>query len=208
VERNGELTPCHCNQCRAQWIQKQTGLYGELLKWRLKDTANEANLQMICALAEKFVESPEGWLAFWGPYGGGKTWFLVGIIHECLRQGIKARYIEAENLLQEWRASFSQDDISFDTLFNKMTSMPVLTLDELDKIRPGRGGGSDWASTQLIRILHHRHNLRNGTVFGLNSNPENWMRSSGLGSVLDRLLDDRNYGIIYIGGLSRRKGKK
>lgn len=202
------MMPCRaCNpEGWGRWAKRNTGLYGELWDWKLERTDDDSLLKEAKFFAEQFAEHPRGWLAFHGRYGVGKSWFMVGIVRRCWENGVRARYVETAAMLQEWRDTFGENDFSFARLFEEMATVPVLALDEFNEIQTRTGRGSVcWTVVQLGRILRRRHNEANGTVVGMSlDDPGRWMREHSFGAVWDRLKDDRNWGVIKLGGLSRR----
>lgn len=105
-------------------------------------------------------------LLFTGPYGVGKTMLLAAVVNGARMAGIRARYITAEGMLQEIRATFDRESrvrITEDVIA-EYSRLPVLAVDELDRAN----FDSRWVSTQYFEIVNRR--LMSGVFTAFASN--------------------------------------
>lgn len=110
--------------------------------------------------ALNFAQSPEGWLVFLGPTGCGKTHLAAAIANYRLRAGESVYFAEMLDLLDQLRSSFSlESKLTYDQLFEKIKSTPLLILEDLEtqSITP-------WAQAKLYQLLNYRYNARLPTV--------------------------------------------
>ncbi len=91
---------------------------------------------MMKEAAEKFISNPRGFLSFFGGYGTGKTIALQAIVNECNERGIEAIYLTAHELMDYLYEAFDPKVMETDRgRVNRLASVPVLVIDELDKAR-------------------------------------------------------------------------
>ena len=113
---------------------------------------------------------PTGWYAVYGPYGVGKSGVLRSIVAACCRALVSARYVRAEDIFREMRATFGDDsNIGEDELLQKYGHYQVLAIDEVDRVSDTR-----WSRSALFSLLDMRYNRRNqlATLLATNCNPE------------------------------------
>jgi DNA replication protein DnaC len=123
--------------------------------------AEEAeNLKEAVELARAFAESPEGWLAFLGTYGCGKTHLAAAIANHRFHQGHPVLFVVVPDLLDHLRATFNpQSVVPFDKRFEEVRRAPFLVLDDL-----GTESATPWAREKLYQIFDYRYNARLPTV--------------------------------------------
>ena len=110
--------------------------------------------------ARTFAAFPEGWLAFAGTRGSGKTHLAVAIAGESLQQGRQVFFAFVPTLLDHLRTTYSPDSpVGFDELFEQVLNVPLLILDDL-----GSENSTPWAEEKLYQIVVHRHEARLSTV--------------------------------------------
>lgn len=118
------------------------------------------NLRRAKEIAEAFAREPQGWLAFTGPYGCGKTHLAAAIANERARQGHLVLFIVVTDLLDHLRATFSPNSlVPFDKRFEQVRRAPFLVLDDL-----GTESATPWAREKLYQIFDYRYNARLPTV--------------------------------------------
>ena len=119
------------------------------------------NLKRVYQIARAFARLPEGWLAFTGTHGCGKTHLAAAIANEQVEQGREVIFVTAPDLLDHLRATFNPGSaVSFDKLFYALRSTPLLALDDL-----GTESATPWAREKLFQLLDHRYAARLPTVF-------------------------------------------
>lgn len=141
-------------------------LYGELtfesfdLRRQELDRETAENLEKGFELARGYAANPQGWLAFIGPYGCGKTHLAAAIANARVRQGHPALFVVVPDLLDHLRAAFSpQSPITYDKRFQEVRRAPFLVLDDL-----GMESATPWAQEKLFQLLNGRYVSRQPTV--------------------------------------------
>lgn len=114
--------------------------------------------------AKNFAANPEGWLILLGPAGCGKTHLVCAIANYRLSLGQPVFYIATSDLLDHLRSTFTPTaDTSYDELFERVKSTPLLILDDLSL-----AAATPWAKEKLEQLLSHRFNTRLPTVITAN----------------------------------------
>ncbi len=123
--------------------------------------AEEAeNLRRAVQIARAFAQDPQGWLAFTGTYGCGKTHLAAAIANHRVREGYPVLFVVVPDLLDHLRATFSpQSVVSFDKRFEEVRQAPLLILDDL-----GTESATPWAREKLYQIFDYRYNAVLPTV--------------------------------------------
>ena len=123
--------------------------------------AGEAeNLRDGVELARDFAENPQGWLAFLGTYGCGKTHLAAAIANYRFHRGSPVLFVVVPDLLDHLRATFNpQSIVPFDKRFEEVRRAPFLVLDDL-----GTESATPWAREKLYQIFDYRYNARLPTV--------------------------------------------
>jgi DNA replication protein DnaC len=118
------------------------------------------NLREAVEIAQRFAESPEGWLAFLGEYGCGKTHLAAAIANQRVDKQHPALFVVVPDLLDHLRATFNpQSSVSFDKRFEEIRRVPLLVLDDL-----GTESATPWAREKLYQIFDYRYNANLPTV--------------------------------------------
>ena len=167
------------------------------------------NLENVFRAAQEFSEHPRGWLVMTGTYGCGKTHLAAAIGNYRKGMGDTPIFVVVPDLLDHLRATFSPtSSTSYDELFNRVKSAPILILDDL-----GTQSATPWAREKLYQIFNERYNAKLPTVITMSSNLEDLDAR-----IRSRMLDSRVcviYEILapsYRGGGGRpertRKGKR
>jgi DNA replication protein DnaC len=143
--------------------------------------------------AQKFAKTPRGWLSLWGTYGLGKTHLLAAVVNECTAQRIGAVYYTLPDLLDKLRDGYSDD--GFSGLYERLVNVPVLALDELDKVRL-----TEWAKEKLYQLCdaRYRDRDRRGTLFASNTRPDT--ADPELGYLASRMADYYGCQVIELAG--------
>lgn len=170
-ERNGfrgGLIPCPaCGQARRQkQLERFCGLSESMRRWTLERFREEFGRNDALKAARRVVEKPQGFLAFWGAWGTGKTYLLASIVNESRERGRSAIYTTVANLLDNLRAGFDPESAEdFSVLWNRIQSAQVLALDEVEKFR-----ASEWAEEKFFQLIEQRYNAAESclTVFATN----------------------------------------
>lgn len=115
-------------------------------------------LEVAYRAALRFAEQPDGWLAFIGPHGSGKTHLAAAIANDRRRRGERPTFAVVHELLDELRRAFSPEGGGWQR-FDDLKSAPLLILDDLDA-----QAAIAWVGEKLFHLLDHRHRARLATV--------------------------------------------
>ena len=155
------------------------------------------NLEKVFRAAQEFAEHPRGWLVMTGTYGCGKTHLAAAIGNYRKGMGDNPVFVVVPDLLDHLRATFSPtSSTSYDDLFNRVKSAPILILDDL-----GTQSATPWAREKLYQIFNERYNAKLPTVITMSSNLEDLDAR-----IRSRMLDTRVCSIFEILAPSYRGG--
>ncbi len=118
------------------------------------------NLERVYRLALEFAKSPDGWLVLQGVTGCGKTHLAAAIVNYHYQSGKPALFVVVPEFLDHLRSSFSPESkVSYDQLFEKVKTTPMLVLDDF-----GEQATTPWAQEKLYQVINYRYNARLATV--------------------------------------------
>ncbi|MEE9198979.1 MAG: ATP-binding protein [Dehalococcoidia bacterium] len=118
------------------------------------------NLEGAFRVALSYAESPDGWLVLMGPSGRGKTHLAAAIAHYRRQKRTEVLFLLVPDLLDYLRSTYAPESkITYDELFNKVRTVPLLVLDDY-----GEQDEKAWAREKLYQIINHRYNARLPTV--------------------------------------------
>ncbi|MBI4287592.1 MAG: ATP-binding protein [Chloroflexi bacterium] len=173
-------------------------------------TEQRENLQEAFRAADNFAKKPSGWLVLGGETGCGKTHLAAAIGNYRVAQGLPVVFVSVPDFLDHLRATFNpQSPVSYDELFEKVKTAPLLILDDF-----GEQTSTPWAQAKLDQLINYRYNARLATVFTTSRNTEE-MNARGERRMTSRLGDVELSRVISImasdyraGGLGRRPGER
>ena len=134
----------------------------------LYETEENESLQSARDRAQRFADSPDGWLLILGEHGCGKTHLAAAV---AAHARCDVFFAVVPDLLDRLRASFDRDADSaahddpgiagkgYDELFEDVRNAGMLILDDLDAHTV-----SDWAQEKLFQIANYRASARLPTV--------------------------------------------
>lgn len=196
----GKLHKCHCQaENEAIRLQKISGLSELELTYSLDDIlldkSRPGTAEMVKA-CRNFVRTPVYMLTLWGTWGNAKSVAMVGVVNALLEKKIESVYVVAFDLINYIRKAFSEgshevrDDDAYSRL-QKFERVPVLAIDELDKIFPLTA----WEAKQLTELIDHRYRYgisrQRGTILTMNKDPQ-ILFDGDLYHIYSRLADKRN----------------
>ena len=118
-------------------------------------------------IAQKFAESPQGWLVFYGLYGCGKTHLAAAIGNYQAGLGYPPLFVGVPDLLDYLRAAFSPNSATtLDRRFYEIRSTRLLILDDI-----GTESATPWAREKLYQLINYRYNAELPTVMTTSSVP-------------------------------------
>jgi len=146
----------------------------------------QENLEEAYRIAFEFAKSPEGWIVFMGETGCGKTHLAAAIVNYCYQANKPALFIVVLEFLDHLRSTFSPESkISYDQLFEKVKTAPLLVLDDF-----GEQTTTPWVREKLYQVINYRYNSRlpmvittRYTIEEINENIES--------SISSRLIDPK-----------------
>lgn len=186
----GKLVSCpDCQQARNTERHEDTsGLRPEEyeLNWSNLLGIEGNNIKGAIRAVKSTLRDGYGWVYLHGGYGLGKTDLLKIAVARAMKNGMHAIYIKAEYLLDNLRAGLKNGE--YDKLCAMYINVPVLAIDEFEKINP-----TEWGETRLFHILDDRwgravsYNPQGVTLIAANV-PVDGIRE---GALRSRLRDER-----------------
>ena len=134
-----------------------------------------------------YSQNIEGWLLLQGGFGVGKTHLAASIANEAAEQGIPTLFLTVPDLLDELRATFSDQETTFQQRFDEIRTAPLIILDDF-----GTQNATEWAREKLFQILNHRYTNRLSVVITTNLALEE-IEARLRSRILDPSLVDRVY---------------
>lgn len=137
-------------------------------------------LQQAYNTAQNFVQSMQGWLMLYGPYGCGKTHLAAAIANQAVNHQISTIFLTAPDLLDWLRSAYSNtSDFGFEGRFEQIKTIELLVLDDF-----GTQNTTPWAQEKLYQILNYRYINKLPTVITTNLGLEDIE-----GRIRSRLMD-------------------
>ncbi|MFC1951410.1 ATP-binding protein [Chloroflexota bacterium] len=119
------------------------------------------NLANAFKQARSYAEDPMFWLVYMGDHGCGKTHLAAAIANHRLQAGHPVEFQIVPEFLDHLRLTFSPDSkITYDGLFERVKTAPLLILDDL-----GSQTSTPWAQEKLYQVINYRYNAQLPTVF-------------------------------------------
>lgn len=120
-------------------------------------------LEVAYQTAQNYSQSLNGWLLFMGGYGCGKTHLAAAIASFVVSLGIPTLFLTVPDLLDWLRATFENDDQSYEERLDEIRNVRFLVLDDL-----GTQNATAWAAEKLYQIINHRYTLKLPTLVTTN----------------------------------------
>lgn len=194
----GKAIPCGCQtERRVDRLAKVSRLSGEMLTWQFENTLRHAGNAEAFDAALALAEKPAWMLTLHGANGRGKTRLMVCLVNEARRRGTPGLYITTEELLDYLRETFSpQSDQPYGQFWSRLTSVPILILDEFDRFNP-----TPWAEAKFFQLIEARYRQGEELLTGLATN----MRVDSLPDALRSRIRDRRCRVCAVQGVDVRE---
>lgn len=149
------------------------------------------------------LPNPTNLYTFFGGYGTGKTSMMRLLVYRAVTMGVKARYVTAEQIVQEMQMIFDPDDPTVTertkaAVIRRYMKYKLLCVDEIDRVSL-----TESASAFLFDLLNGRYDRRRTvcTIIATNKSPSELGKDMRFAYLADRL----NEGIrVPVGGKSFR----
>jgi DNA replication protein DnaC len=121
----------------------------------------QENLKNVSNYAYAFTQRPQGWIAFTGIFGAGKTHLAASISNELHSRGHQVMFTTVPELMDYMRVTFDPNtNVRFDKRFQEIKDAPILVLDDLSL-----ESATSWAKEKLFQIIDHRYIKKMPTIF-------------------------------------------
>lgn len=124
------------------------------LTWQSIEDVQGSNAVIASQVARDVLAAGRGWVYLWGHSGLAKSAILKIAVAEALRLGRESAYVQAAEILDDLRSAFDSASPSeaARSRFEYWSSIPVLAIDELDKISE-----SAWVRQVRFALLDKRY---------------------------------------------------
>lgn len=188
-----------CREC-ADWF-KSSRLTAEEQQHTINHIADRVDderdeMMALRFLGKQMLADPFGFLAIYGRKGGGKSLLLTALVAEFCRAGREAAYFNASEIVtltaygEDKEIDGFQKVGSFGAAKELLKRLPVLAIDEIDKIK-----WSMWQVQQIGEVIEYRHRHADSrvTLFAMNKPPWEWSNVGDVEHIASRLSDGRFY---------------
>lgn len=192
--QNGLQNQEHCPNCynrrQAARLQAICGLNDLERRVKLSDVKvidpDSGTARMVKAAAV-FIASPIGYLTIHGTCGNAKTLTLQAVVNHFVNHNVLAIYTTFADAVAYIKDAFSEGATdSAQARVNRLQTVPVLAIDELDKVK-----STDWVREVETQLLDRRYRDglagKCGTLIAMNGS-----LSDLQSHIASRLKDGRN----------------
>ncbi len=202
----GQAIPCKCKIAETQQaakdyaakVLKHSDLTGSMADWTLDDFPGDPDA---CAVARQAIERGHGLYCFWSKFGTGKTGLMVAVVNAFVERGVSGLYISMPTLLDKLRHGYSTGE--YDDLFNSVLDVPVLALDEFDRVHARLRGNDDgtaqsWAAEKVFTLFDTRYTRWEShlTLIATNRAPD----QADSDPITSRLGDSLRCRVVHVQG--------
>jgi DNA replication protein DnaC len=113
--------------------------------------------------AQRFAQSPHGWLVLQGGFGCGKTHLAAAIANFAVSVGMPTLFLTIPDLLDTLRFTYDDPTATFEGRFEEIRTASLLVLDDF-----GTHNATAWAQEKLFQIINYRYINRLPTVVTTN----------------------------------------
>lgn len=199
VERYGSSVLVICPDCAAGQARaaRWSGLPDEARGVYMTTLRRRPDQAAAVAAVAAFAATPRGWLTLAGGYGTGKTTLIYAALNHLAAAGIYGRYTTAPALLDHLRDALrDQDGRAHSERLQRLQTVPVLAVDELDKYR-----ATDYAEEAIFQLFDYRYRERRtlATLIGYNRD-----RDDRIPPFLASRIRDGRFRLVELGGVDLR----
>lgn len=202
--RFGKTVHCSRRNLDAEGYGQKCGLLKaeRALTWGSLLDIEGGNVMEAARVVRSTLQRGYGWVYLWGSWGLGKSLILQIATAVSLQSGYDASYIRMSEVLDYLRGGFGSGD--YEARLERMKSLPVLCIDEFEKVNDKDDKGMSWGSDKKFLLMDNRYvSATRGesvTVMAGNLNP-----ASFGGELWDRIQDGR-FTVVKLHGESVRPG--
>jgi len=163
---------CGARLERLEELYRDSGLEEDERGWSLNYFNGMAGKEMAVEAGKQLLETlprPAGWICFYGDYGVGKSGVLRALAAGAIQELVPSRYVRAEDILRELRATFGDDsEVGEDELMQRYGRYALLAIDEVDRV-----SDTKWSRSALFTLLDTRYKRREqlATLLATNCDP-------------------------------------
>ncbi len=152
-----------------------------------------------------YAQRPEGWIAFAGKSGVGKTHLAAAIANFVRQKQPQILFVSIPRLLDYLRSAFSpSSSLPYDVRFEQIKQAPLLVLDDLRA-----QATSTWAEEKLFQLVDYRYLTRRATVLTVSS-PDREMKELATAAprIASRLADNDLCRLCFVPGSGRPRSRQ
>jgi DNA replication protein DnaC len=199
----GKLKPCPNADLYAIHGEKQLGVTRKELdaSWSSIVYREDANTNEAVQAILDTLQNGQGWIFFHGGYGLAKTLLLKIVVAEMLRKGKLSAYARMAEVIENLRQAYSDKDNAQEEAGRRLdfwTTLPVLCLDEFDRLRP-----TEFADEKKFVLLDRRYEdairEKSVTILASNAHPNTF------DGYLASRINDKRFKVIELTGKDFRQ---
>jgi DNA replication protein DnaC len=148
----GKMTRCPNSKVNQDFSRCGLDELDRALTWEAVEDKN--NALQVAASVRAALMIGKGWVFLWGTPGLAKSLLLKIAVAEALRLGREAAFVEAADLINHIKGAFDVASPSreAEARLDYWSSLPVLAIDELDKISE-----TPWVRQVRFSLLNRRY---------------------------------------------------
>jgi DNA replication protein DnaC len=159
-----------------------------------------ANITSTVEVIRQTLQRGYGWVYLYGGFGVGKSLLLKIAIAQSINAGVEAAYVRMAEILDHLRESYNdQTGLSESSRLDWWASLPVLSIDEFDRLRE-----TTYGEERRFVLMDRRYeaavNRQSVTLIASNNDPVH------LPAYLCDRVSDGRFSVVHLQGSSLRPG--